>query len=309
MITKDYLTKCYADLQKEGIWNDDVDIFKKNFLRWSLKNHPDKNLGNEDITKLYQIISGCRNDFLENFQQYSSIAKNQHVDRPAFYNPLEEIPCPVCQKKVQRWRMGDHIRSAHPSGPKSAPKKSKAKKSKSNTKRKSAPKKSKAKKSKKSKKSKSKKSAPKKSKKTKKSKKSKKTKKSKKSVPKKTKKSKKSAPKKTKKTKKSKKSVPKKTKKSKKSAPKKSAPKKSKAVPKKSKKSKTKKSKSKGKKQKGGVGKKATNPHEFKKKMEKRVKKPSPLRNELKVERPQSPKLKRKRTKSEPVQEVPEWDF
>jgi hypothetical protein len=307
MITKDYLTKCYADLQKEGIWNDDVDIFKKNFLRWSLKNHPDKNLGNEDITKLYQIISGCRNDFLENFQQYSSIAKNQHVDRPAFYNPLEEIPCPVCQTKVQRWRMGDHIRSVHPSGPKSAPKKSKAKKSKSNTKRKSAPKKSKAKKSKKSKKSKSKKSAPKKSKKTKKSKKSKKTKKSKKS--KKTKKSKKSAPKKTKKTKKSKKSVPKKTKKSKKSAPKKSAPKKSKAVPKKSKKSKTKKSKSKGKKQKGGVGKKATNPHEFKKKMEKRVKKPSPLRNELKVERPQSPKLKRKRTKSEPVQEVPEWDF
>jgi len=306
MITRDYLTKCYADLQKEGIWNDDIEVFKKNFLRWSLKNHPDKNLGNDEITKLYQVIAGCRNDFLENFQQYSSIAKNQNIDntpQPQFYNPLEEIPCPICQKNVQRWRMGDHMRSEHPKT-KPVPKR-KSKKSK-----KSAPKKTK----------KSKKSAPKKTKKSKKAKKSKtKSKKHKKSGPKKTKKSgpkksKKSAPKKTKKSKKSKKSKrSKKSKKSKKSKSKKA--KKTKSVPKKVKKSKKskskkpKKSKTKSKKQKGGVGKQATNPHEFKKKMKNRVKKPSPLRNEIKPERQLIIKLKHKRTNSEPTKKTPEWDF
>jgi hypothetical protein len=46
-------------------------IFKK-ILKWSLKNHPDKS----EATRLYQIISGCRTEFLKNFTQNSATSTN-----------------------------------------------------------------------------------------------------------------------------------------------------------------------------------------------------------------------------------------
>ena len=138
MITKEYLTKCYDDLQKEGIWSDDEATFNKNFLKWSLRNHPDKNLGKEDITKLYQTISGCRNDFLENFNYYTSVAKNpsfQQQQNPTFR-------CPYCGASLSSIsELINHMNALHRSNQQKKAKKSAPKKSKKA--KKSAPKKSK----------------------------------------------------------------------------------------------------------------------------------------------------------------------
>jgi hypothetical protein len=285
MITVEHIKKCYADLQKEGVWDDDESQFKKNFLKWSLKNHPDKNPGTENIVQLYQAITGCRNDFLENFNQYKNILKSLYdvqQPQPTFGDKFNEFfkkyaqPTPKAQPTKAKKAKSAPKKKSKAKKAKSAPKKSKSKKAKSK-KAKSAPKKSKSKKAK----SKKAKSVPKKSK-------SKKAKSKKaKSVPKKSKaKKSKSTPKKKSKAKKSK-SAPKKKSKAKKSksAPKKkSKAKKAKSAPKKSKSKKAKSSpktkKTKSKKQKGG--KPTHNPGEFLRKKQQRVNKPSPLRNEIK---------------------------
>ena len=328
MITVEHIKKCYADLQKEGVWDDDESQFRKNFLKWSLKNHPDKNPGNENIVQLYQAITGCRNDFLENFNQYKNISKGLYdvqQPKPAFGDKFNEFFKKYAQP-TQKPKPTPKAKKA-----KSAPKKkSKAKKAKSAPKKKSkakkaksAPKKSKAKKAKSAPKKKSKakkaKSAPKKSKRSspKKNSKAKKSKKSKRSSPKKKSKAKKSksAPKKKSKAKKSK-SAPKKSKSKKaKSAPKKSKSKKAKFAPKKSKSKKAKSApkKSKAKKQKGG--KPTSNPGEFLRKKQQRVNKPSPLRNEIKPDEeaktPQIKRIKLVQKKSNLAQpyDAPEWRF
>ena len=298
MITVEGIKKCYADLQQQGIWDDDESQFKKNFLKWSLKNHPDKNPGVENVTQLYQVISGCRSDFLENFNQYKNIGKGLYeAQKTQPSDTFNEFFKQYTQKKQQ----------------KPAPKKAKKTKSKAKKAKKSKTKKAKSAPKRKSKKAKS---APKKSK-TKKAKSApkRKTTKTKKAPTKSKTKKAKSAPKR--KSKKAK-SVPKKSKTKKaKSAPKKSKTKKAKSAPKKSKAKKSKKStkskKSKAKKQKGG--KPATNPGEFYRKKQQRVNKPSPLRNEIKpdeeIKMPQIKRIKliHKRNKSDPIPETPEWNF
>jgi hypothetical protein len=339
MITVEHIKKCYADLQKQGVWDDDESQFRKNFLKWSLKNHPDKNPGNENIVQLYQAITGCRNDFLENFNQYKNISKGLYdVQQPQptfgakfnefFKKYAQPTPKPKPAPKAKK------AKSA-PKAKKSKTKKSKAKKSKA---KKSKAKKSKAKKSKtkksKAKNSKAKNSKAKKSKsKAKKAKSAPKAKKSKskakkaKSAPK--RKSVKKAKSKAKKAKSApkRKSVKKsksKTKKAK-SAPKRKSVKKSKSKTKKAKpvpkrksvkkaKSKSKKAKkTKAKKQKGG--KPITSPSEFLRKKQKRVNKPSPLRNEIKPdEEVKVPQIKRirlvqKKSNLTKPYDAPEWEF
>ena len=143
MITIEHIKKCYADLQHQGVWDDNESQFRKNFLKWSLKNHPDKNLGDDNIVQLYQVITGCRNDFLENFNQYKNIGKGLY-DVQNIQPIFKKYEQPAPKKYEQPTPKKSKAKKA-----KSAPKKSKAKKAKSVPKKsKAAPKKSKAKKAK-----------------------------------------------------------------------------------------------------------------------------------------------------------------
>lgn len=54
------IRQCFKDFDTQNLWSDDFNVFKKNFLKWSLKNHPDKNPNTNDI---YQVISGCKTIF------------------------------------------------------------------------------------------------------------------------------------------------------------------------------------------------------------------------------------------------------
>jgi hypothetical protein len=71
---------CLIKIKKYDLWNDDEKVFNKNFLKWSLKNHPDKlspNLSPEEKkskSRLYQEMLDCRNMIIENF----SITKMQN---------------------------------------------------------------------------------------------------------------------------------------------------------------------------------------------------------------------------------------
>ena len=293
MITVEHIKKCYADLQKQGVWDDDESQFRKNFLKWSLKNHPDKNPGNENIVQLYQAITGCRNDFLENFNQYKNISKGLYdVQQPQptfgakfnefFKKYAQPTPKPKPAPKAKKAKSAPKAKKSKTK--KSKAKNSKAKKSKSKAKKaKSAPKRKSVKKAKS--KAKKAKSAPK--------------RKSVKKSKSKTKKAK-SAPKR-----KSVKKSKSKTKKAK-PVPKRKSVKKAKSKSKKAK-------KTKAKKQKGG--KPITSPSEFLRKKQKRVNKPSPLRNEIKPdEEVKVPQIKRirlvqKKSNLTKPYDAPEWEF
>jgi len=53
---------CVKLFQKYGLWNNSLDIFRKNFRQWSLRNHPDKN---PDMADTYGEVSSCYKDILK----------------------------------------------------------------------------------------------------------------------------------------------------------------------------------------------------------------------------------------------------
>lgn len=56
MQNKETISKCYEMLQKENILSDDKDVFKQNYKKFVLKNHPDKG---GDV-RLISLVNNCR---------------------------------------------------------------------------------------------------------------------------------------------------------------------------------------------------------------------------------------------------------
>jgi hypothetical protein len=53
---------CINLFKKYNLWSDDLATFKKNFRKWSLKNHPDKN---PEMADVYGEIAACYKDILK----------------------------------------------------------------------------------------------------------------------------------------------------------------------------------------------------------------------------------------------------
>ena len=64
------IKKCYKIFLENNILSNNPIIFKQNFARFALKNHPDKGGDSE----LFSIINDCRDILLNDFESFIYIA-------------------------------------------------------------------------------------------------------------------------------------------------------------------------------------------------------------------------------------------
>ena len=60
---------CGDLFKKNNLWSNDQRVFNKNYVKWSLKNHPDKNPNN---IELFKEITGCKTECIEHFDDCKS---------------------------------------------------------------------------------------------------------------------------------------------------------------------------------------------------------------------------------------------
>jgi type IV secretory pathway VirB10-like protein len=65
------IRECYKYFKDNNIWSDDENEFIRNFRKWALKNHPDKNPNTEEI---FKVINNCRQS-IGNHSKFKSIAE------------------------------------------------------------------------------------------------------------------------------------------------------------------------------------------------------------------------------------------
>ena len=88
--------QCYDYFVKHGIWSDDENVFRSNFRKWALKNHPDKAPGNEEIFKL---ISECKNSInsFDDFKRTAQFMSSAPSPPPQYARPQPQYTRPQPQ--------------------------------------------------------------------------------------------------------------------------------------------------------------------------------------------------------------------